>query len=182
MDTEQQVQDLVKRAERGDADAFGRLYDLYSRPLFNFIFSRVRNRQSAEDLLHTVFLKSWGGIKSYKPKASAKFSTWLYQIANYTIIDHWRGSRETVDMDKAQNMAQFAVEPAKYETYAYLWEAMGLLNDRHRTVLRLRFMEAMSIEETAMVMGKTQLGIRVLQHRALRALRKILESNGHDTP
>jgi len=181
MDTEQQAQSLVKQAARGDADAFGRLYDLYSRPLFNFILGRVRNRQQAEDLLHTVFLKAWKSIPSYKARPSAKFSTWLYQIANYTVIDHWRTRKDTVNLEAAQNLAQFAVQPARYETYAYLWEAMDQLNDRHRTVLRLRFMEDMSVEEAALVMGKTQVGIRVLQHRALRALRKILESSGHES-
>jgi RNA polymerase sigma-70 factor, ECF subfamily len=177
---ELQVQKLVKEAATGNSDSFGRLYDEYAGPLFNFILSRIRHKAVSEDILHTVFLKAWNSIPSYKPSRVAKFSTWLYQIANYTIIDHWRTRKETVELEKMENLSQFAHDPKLYETYDFLWMAMAQLPDDYRTALQLRFMEDLGIQEAAYVMGKSDVGMRVLQHRALKALRKILNNNGHD--
>lgn len=177
---ETQVQRLVKDAKRGNRHAFGELYDLHASKLFNFIFSRIRNKATAEDLLQTVFLKAWNSLSKYKTTPNARFSTWLYQIANYTVIDYWRTKKETIELDKLDNLSQFAIEPKLYENYDFLWNAMADLPDDHRTIIYLRFIQDLSIEETAYIMNKTQVGVRVTQHRALKALRKILVKNGHE--
>ena len=176
---ESKIQALVRAASQGNSEAFGQLYDLLSARLFNFIFSRVGHRDTAEDLMHTVFLKAWTNLPKYKPSPVAKFSTWLFQIANYTIIDHWRTRKETVELDKLDNLHQFALDVKLYEKYDYLWDAMNELPDNYRTVLSLRFNQDLSIEEVAYVMNKSQVGIRVMQHRALKLLKKLLEDNGH---
>ncbi|HYC79426.1 MAG TPA: RNA polymerase sigma factor [Candidatus Binatia bacterium] len=175
------VQELVARSVKGDSDAFGKLYDLFAPKLFNFILSRVRHKGTAEDLLHTVFLKAWNSLPKYRPTNRAKFSTWLFQIANFTVIDHWRTHKETVEIDKLENLSQFALNPKLYENFDFLWQAMDELPEDYRTVIRLRFMEDMSITETALTMDKSEVGIRVLQHRALKSLRNILIKNGHET-
>ena len=177
---EPQVQKLVKEASQGSSDAFGQLYDLYSPKVFNFILARVRHKHLSEDILHTVFLKAWNSLPKYKPSAAAKFSTWLFQIANFTIIDHWRTKKEVVELDKLENLAQFAHDPKLYENYDFLWKAIDELPEDYATVLHLRFMQDLSIQEAAQVMNKSEVGIRVLQHRALKALRKILAKNGHE--
>lgn len=176
---ESQVQQLVKDAVKGDGDAFGKLYDEYSQKVFNFILGRTRHKSTAEDLLHTVFLKAWNSLPKYRPTSRAKFSTWLYQIANYTIIDHWRTRKETVELDKLENLSVFAFEPKLYENYNYLWQALEELPEDYRKVLELRFIQDLSITETAMVLQKSEVSVRVSQHRALKQLRKILTSHGH---
>lgn len=175
-----QVQKLIKDAKRGNSQAFGQLYDLYSPRLFNFILAKTQNRTVAEDLLQTVFLKAWNRLSKYKPSPAAKFSTWLFQIANYTIIDYWRTRKETVEIDKLENLAIFAVEPKQYENYNFLWKVMSELPEDYKSVIYLRFIQDLSIIETAEVMNKTQIGVRVLQHRALKALRKLLHQQGHE--
>jgi RNA polymerase sigma-70 factor (ECF subfamily) len=178
---EQQVQKLVQEAIQGNSDSFGQLYDLYSAKVFNFIISRVRHKPLAEDILHTVFLKAWNSLPKYRPNPNAKFSTWLFQIANFTIIDHWRTKKETVELDKLENLAQFALDQKLYENYNFLWKAIDELPEDYATVLHMRFMQDLTIAEAAVAMDKTEVGIRVLQHRALKSLRKILAKNGHET-
>ncbi len=178
--SEQQIQALVVRSAKGDSEAFGQIYDEYSQKVFNFILSRVRHKPTAEDLLHTIFLKAWNSVPRYRPSARAKFSTWLFQIANFTIIDHWRSNKETVGIEKFENLTAFSVDPKLYENYEYLWEAMSELPDDYQTILLLRFINDQSVSETAAAMGKSEIGTRVMQHRALKALRKIMEKNGHD--
>jgi RNA polymerase sigma-70 factor, ECF subfamily len=169
------VQNLVRRAQDGEQEAFSLIYDNYAQPIYNFLMGKVRHREVCEDLVHTVFLKAWMNLKSYQPRPNAKFSTWLYQIANYTLIDHWRTKKSTVELVEVENLAAFAVEPENYEEYSYLWDAIKKLPLNYQTVLDLRFKQDMSVEETAQVMGKTTVGVRVLQHRALRALKNKLK-------
>lgn len=154
--------------------AFDQIYETYSQRLFNFLFSRLKHRQTAEDLLHTVFLKAWNNIGTYQQQG-AKFSTWLFQIANYTVIDHWRTKKQTVELDKVENLSQLSLNPTHYEDYRFLWEAMDKLSLDHRLVLELRFKQDLTVAETAAVMKKTLIGVRVLQHRAVKALKKKLE-------
>jgi RNA polymerase sigma-70 factor, ECF subfamily len=122
-------------------------------------------------LVHTVFLKAWTNLRSYQPRANAKFSTWLYQIAHYTLIDHWRTKKTTTELVEVENLAAFAEDPKFFEEYGYLWKAIKKLPISYQEVLDLRFKQDLSVEETAQIMGKTTVGIRVLQHRALKALK-----------
>lgn len=171
---ENDIQKLVSAAQTGDENAFGRIYDHFARPIYNFIFGKIRHKEVSEDLLHTTFLKAWVNIRSYKPKPTAKFSTWLYQIANYTLIDYWRTRKSTVELTEVENLIEFSSDPKLYEEYEYLWKALSELPQAYQTVLDLRFKQEMSVEETAQIMGKSSVGIRVLQHRALKALKEKL--------
>lgn len=173
---ESDVQNLVKKAQDGDADAFGQLYDLYARQIHNFLFTKVRHREICEDLVHTVFLKAWINLKSYQPRVSAKFSTWLYQIANYTLIDHWRTRKPSIELTEVENLAVFAQDAKHYEEYGYLWKAISKLPIHYQAILDLRFKQDLSVEETALILGKSNVGIRVLQHRALKALKNKLKN------
>lgn len=168
------IQDLVAQAKQGNTQAFADLYDYLSKPLYNFLFSRIRQKQTSEDLLQTVFLKVWNNLETYTPTRKAKFSTWVFQIANYTLIDYWRTRKETVDLTAVENLSQFAEDPKLYEKYDYLWNAMAKLPDEYKTVLELRFRQDLSVAETAVIMNKSAVGIRVLQHRALKTLKLLL--------
>ncbi len=180
MQQESDVQNLVSQAQSGDSEAFGRIYDLYARQVHNFLFGKVRHTQTCEDLVHTVFLKAWTNLKSYQPRSNVKFSTWLFQIANYTLIDHWRTKKPTSELIEVENLAAFASDPKLYEEYEYLWKAIIELPPNYQTVLDLRFKQDLSVEETAAIMGKSPVGIRVLQHRALKALKNKLKKNNYD--
>jgi RNA polymerase sigma-70 factor (ECF subfamily) len=173
---EDQIQSLVLQAQRGDAEAFGQIYDELVRPIYNFLFSKLRHKQMAEDLTHTVFLKAWTNLRSYKPQKNAKFSTWLFQIANFTLIDHWRTRKETAELSGVENLSQFAQNPRLYEEYKYLWDAVAKLPLSYQTVLDLRFKQELTVEETAQIMKKSAVGVRVLQHRALQALKAQLKN------
>jgi len=80
-----------------------------------------------------------------------------------------------VEINEIENLAQFAINQPLYEEYDYLWKAMVKLPDTYQTVLDLRFKQDLSVSETAEIMKKSQVSIRVLQYRALRLLRETLE-------
>ena len=172
---ENEVQNLIRAAQEGNSEAFGQIYDIYSKQIYNFLFSKVQHKQTAEDLLHTVFLKAWTNLKTYQPRSNAKFSTWLFQIGNFTLIDHWRTRKTTSELANIENLAQFAEDQPIYEKYEYLFTALSKLPLPYQIVLDLRFKQDLSVEETAKIMGKTAIGVRVMQHRALKALRSKLK-------
>ncbi|MBI4049642.1 MAG: sigma-70 family RNA polymerase sigma factor [Candidatus Doudnabacteria bacterium] len=175
---EQEVQLLVRQAKTGDSEAFGRIFDLYSARVYNFLFGKLRHKQTAEDILSTVFLKAWENLSRYQTRQNAKFSTWLFQIANFTLIDHWRTRKETTELSKVENLSVFAADPKLYEDYEFLWIALSELPPEYQTVLDLRFKQEFSVAETAKIMNKSEVGVRVLQHRALKLLKEKLINHG----
>ncbi|MBI2356057.1 MAG: RNA polymerase sigma factor [Candidatus Doudnabacteria bacterium] len=177
---ESQVQLLIKRAKAGDAEAFGQIFDLYSPRIYNFLFGKLRHKETAEDILNTIFLKAWENLNRYQHRQNAKFSTWLFQIANFTLIDHWRTRKETSEITKVENLSVFAVDPKLYEDYEFLWIALSELPEEYQTVLDLRFKQEFNVAETAKVMNKSEVGVRVLQHRALKMLKEKLINHGVD--
>ncbi|MBI3952708.1 MAG: sigma-70 family RNA polymerase sigma factor [Candidatus Doudnabacteria bacterium] len=171
---EDQIQQLIKSAQAGDKEAFGRIYEIYAQSIYNFLFSRLRHKETSEDLVHTVFLKTWNNIRRYQPRKSAKFSTWVFQITQHTLIDYWRVRKQTVELEKVENLANLSQDPEGFEDYEFLWAALSELSLEQQTVLDLRFKQQLSVSETAQVLGKSEVAVRVLQHRAIGALKKKL--------
>ncbi len=94
---------IIKECQNGDYQNFGLLYDKYIKQIYNFLYYRTYHKQTAEDLTSIVFSKalhSLGGFKSNK----AQFSTWLYQIARNTLIDHFRTNKGTNNIDTALDL------------------------------------------------------------------------------
>lgn len=81
-------EELLRRFNEGEAEAFELLVRRYERPLYNFILRSVRRRERADELLQDVFLKVVQRSQDFK--GQSKFSTWLYTIARNLCIDHSR--------------------------------------------------------------------------------------------
>ncbi len=168
--------DIIKRAINGEASAFGLLYDKYQPQIYRFIYLKVSHREEAEDLTHQVFLKSWEKIDEYRPKGFP-FSAWLYRIARNLIIDHYRLKKNNLSIDevdelKTESQIDLATEK-KIETEK-IKKAINRLSPEQQDIIILRFVEELSPKETASILNKTEISVRMLQYRALKNLRKIL--------
>ena len=73
--------ELIDQARKGDAKAFGTIYELWVDNIYRFVYLKTKDEDVAEDLTAEVFLKAWKGLKTYQPRAEVKFSTWLFAIA-----------------------------------------------------------------------------------------------------
>lgn len=175
-----QVEVLVAEAQKGDSDAFAKLYDAFVNPIYRYIFYRVGSH-SAEDLTELVFMKTWEHIRQYKFGQNS-FSSWIFRIAHNVIIDHYRANKENEELSEnisdhredasAQNIAH------KHFDQEVLRKAMAELKDHYRQVLILKYMNDLSNEEIVHITGRSHAGLRILQFRALRALKRILERMG----
>ncbi len=172
----------IQRAVAGDPQAFARLYDGYVDRVYRFIFFRVGDEQTAEDLCSQVFLKAWEHLASYEVRGQS-FGPWLFRIARNSVIDHYRtrkdhDSLETDDdtgPDLASGLSVDGAIAAKLEA-DHLRRAMEELTEDQRAVLTLKFVEGFSTAEIAEIMGKRQGAIRALQLRGLQAMAEIIEA------
>ncbi len=169
---------LVKLAKAGDQAAFAGLYDGYFERIYRYVYFRVADEQTAEDLTSQVFLKAWENIGRYKP-SGAPLLAWLYTIARNAVIDHYRTRKETVALDEVIGLASQASAPdeqAELHIEAdYLREALTTLTEDQQQVLVLKFISGMTTEEIARQLGKRAGAVRALQMRALQALSKTME-------
>ena len=169
---------LVISAVKGDSSAFGALYDHYHPMIYRFVAVKVGRREEAEDITHQVFLAAWQNIGNYEHRGHP-FSSWLYQIARNQIVDFYRARRTDTSLD-AMDLEYFAA-PAAMDTalpvkleMEQVRQAMRKLKADYEDVIILRFIEDLSLRETASALGKTEGAIKLMQHRAMRELKKIL--------
>jgi len=175
---EEEIQDLVRRAQEGDQDAVAALFECLSTRIYRYLRLRVSNQEIAEDLTQTVFVEMLQALKRYKRESRTKFSTWLFQIARFRLIDHYRKERPSIPIEDVPERAHPNLTVAPQEIDAGLVDkAIRRLPEKFQTVLHLRFREDLDPSEIATVLGTSTINVRVIQHRALKALRAILERN-----
>ena len=169
---------IIKKAIRGDSSAFGSLYDHYHSMIYRFVAVKVGSREEAEDITHQVFLSAWQNVKKYKHRGHP-FSSWLYQIARNQVIDHYRAKKDEVSLEKFD--PEFFIIPAtasldistKLEIEK-VHAAIKKMKPDYQDVIVMRFVEDISLKETAAIMKKTEGAVKLLQHRAVRELKKML--------
>jgi RNA polymerase sigma-70 factor (ECF subfamily) len=169
---------LIQRAIGHDPEAFGRLYDMHVNRVYRHVYYRVGNKADAEDLTQQVFLKAWQAIGRYK-KTATPFLAWLMTISHNLVIDFYRTrkSESYLDMDFAAHDSasgpERAVE-ASFEQQRLRRTILRLHGDEQQVVM-LRFIEGFEFREIASLLGKKEGNIRVILHRALVKLRRLLE-------
>ena len=171
---------LLKAAIDGDPDAFGELYERNAAVIFRYLYAHLGNRLDAEDLTEDVFMRVWRSLPSYR-EYGVPFLAYLFRVARHALIDQYRKSGQKKQQVSTEDVLLLDHQPGPAEVvFANLEQdqihgALRKLNDDYRTVLVLRFLSDLSTEETAQAMGRSPGAVRVLQHRALGALRSLLE-------
>ncbi|MGH3443550.1 MAG: sigma-70 family RNA polymerase sigma factor [Nitriliruptorales bacterium] len=178
--------DLVARAQNGDGEAFARIYDRYLDQIYGFVYSKVRKRELAEDLTSDVFLRALRSLPRFSWQG-VDLGAWLVTIARNRVTDHFKSARvrlehptddvavhdrSTPDVDELPEAALVMSDVANA-----LHAAIRLLSDDHREVLELRFVQSLSVAESAAAMDRTEGAIKALQYRALRALAVIVNED-----
>jgi RNA polymerase sigma-70 factor (ECF subfamily) len=170
---------LVDLARRGDAEAFGALYDHYSPAVYRFIYFRVESAALAEDLLSETFFRALRSMASFQWQGK-DFGAWLMTIARNLIADHYKSGRtrlETVT-DDFTGREGISDGPEKevldVVTADLLRAALDRLPAEQQECLVLRFLTGCSIAETAKSLGRSEGAVKQLQLRALRNLAKLL--------
>ncbi len=173
---------LLKRAKKGESSAFGSIYDEYAPKIYRFIFLKLGgNKGDAEDLTHEVFLSAWKSMESFDIRG-VPFGSYLYKVARNAVIDYWRTKKRSLDIDSVPDEI-FSNDPEVAEEMDFkadieaVKRCIGYLEPTYQDVLIMKFVEDMPNKEIAKSLEKTEGAIRVIQHRALKQLKKELEKN-----
>lgn len=168
---------LIQRARLQDPKVVGEIYERYQLAIFRFLYYRVGDLQTAEDLTSEVFIRMIKGLPEYTHDKFS-FKAWLFRIARNLSIDHYRSSnrRKEIELDEDQipNHDNPLDHVEQGLTNEKLSQALNKLPTNQRDVIVMRFVNGMSIREVAQVMNRSQDSIKGLQRRALIALRDIL--------
>ena len=176
IDTEHaEVWSLVRLAQDGDGDAFGLLYDRYVDSVFRFIYYRVNDRALAEDFTSETFVRALRRISTISYQGR-DIGAWFVTIARNIVLDHMKSARHRLEVTTADTIE--GPERAESTENAVLssldsqrlMAAVAELGEEQRECVMLRFMQGLSVSETAAVMGKNDGAIKALQHRAVRKL------------
>jgi RNA polymerase sigma-70 factor (ECF subfamily) len=166
---------IVDAAIAGDRDAFGDLYRQYVDQVFRYCYFRVATKQLAEDLCADTFVRALRYLDTYEHRGR-DFGAWLYTIARNLIYDNNKSSRhrrevstgEMLDLDETEPGADIAVL-ADMGTAA-VHAAVQRLNDLQRECVTLRFLQGLTVAETAAAMDMKDGAVKTLQYRAVRTL------------
>jgi RNA polymerase sigma-70 factor (ECF subfamily) len=166
---------LIESAVRGDASAFGALYDHYQSMIYRFVVVKVGSREEAEDITHHVFLSAWQKIEAYKDRGYP-FSSWLYQIARNLVIDHYRAKKNDISLEKIDPESSIFPSVAHFDLSLKLrvekvHVAIKELKPDYQDVIIMRFVEDLSLKETAAILKKSEGAIKLIQHRAIKELK-----------
>jgi RNA polymerase sigma-70 factor (ECF subfamily) len=173
----QDEEGLARRAQRGDKEAFTRLYETHFDKIYRYVILRVGKKVEAEDMTQQVFVKAYESIPSFKWKG-VPFSAWLFRIAHNLVIDHVRKERKRPTVSFEESLVASDSNPhlevERRLDIEQLVSAMKHLTEAQREVISLRFAGGLSVAEVATVMGKTVGAVKALQHSAIISLRKML--------
>ena len=171
------IERLVTGAQRGDAWAFGMIFDHYHESIYRFIASRVHRPSDAEDLTQHVFVKALEALPRYESRG-IPFGGWLFRLARNAVIDHVRTRHEHAELDSIIEWAHGDAGPDEIAVVRQELDAVGValasLTDEQREAIELRFFAGLSAREAAEAMGKQEGTVRGLQFRAIAALRRQL--------
>jgi RNA polymerase sigma-70 factor, ECF subfamily len=171
---------LVLQAQAGNAEAFGQLYDAYMERIYRFIYFRVEDQQTAEDITSQVFLRAWNNLDRFR-LGRTPYLAWLYTIAHNAVIDHYRTRKVTAALEDVRlsqpDYAEVVENDIDIEVeMKSIRSAMQTLTGDQQQVLTLKFIEGMTNDEIARHLGKREGAVRALQMRGLRALAKQLDN------
>jgi len=172
--------DLVLRA-RTDADALGRLYDLYYERIFHFCLSRLFYKEAAEDVTSIVFLTVARGFSSFKGRTEADFRNWLYCIAANHTNSYIRKTsrRKQLLAEAASSMTASGTDYTDHSSkldWPMLYQAILKLKPKHQTIITLRFFENLEFEQIGKIINAREATVRVMLHRILKKLRNHLRA------
>lgn len=165
---------LIKKAQVGDRDAFGVIYDAYVSRVYGFIMNKVHHKETAQDILSETFSKALQNLEGFRPGESG-ISPWLFTIARNSVIDHFRRVHSPTVIEDAWEL------PSKTDLNSEtdfkllsnsVRKAMRTLSSQEREIVTMKIWQNMSHAEISMVINKSEESTRAAYSRAMKKLRQ----------
>jgi RNA polymerase sigma-70 factor (ECF subfamily) len=178
--TSKRLDELVKRAQKGDTEAFGKVYELLLEDVFRYIYFRVGSND-AGDLAEDTFVRAWEKLHTYVEHKHGSFRSWVFTIAHNIVVDYYRKERAIVPLDVIGSLEQEDItsNPDFHINGVFsvdlIARAIRSLKEDAQQVIILKYINELSYAEIAASMKKSETAIRIIAHRGLRELKRIIE-------
>jgi len=171
------LQRLMLLAKNGDRHAYGVVYEEFFTPVFRYIYRRLGDQQTSEDLAQTVFLKVFQSIARFSDKGVSPLA-YFFTVARHTLIDYLKKKKEVI-LDTSEREIEVESDPLDHprtraglaDKRSAVSEALLVLPEDQRDAITLRFLDGFSNTEVARIMNRTEDSVRQLQSRGIRHLR-----------
>jgi RNA polymerase sigma-70 factor, ECF subfamily len=183
LSTAREISDVVVRSQNGDEDAFHHLFRRYSKPVLDFIYNMIGDRDLAAELMQETFVRAYKNLSNLKE--TGKFSTWLFGIAKNTVREAIRERKEErlkVGLDEPASL-QIEDDKIKPDEQILKWELNNVinkilldLNEDWRTAFILKFFNHQSYEEISEITGWSMGKVKTDLHRARLEMKRRLQS------
>ncbi len=172
-----ELQELVSKAQGGNTEAFGRIYDAFLTPVYRYVVFRFPE-DLAEDLVAEIFVKAWEKLHTYRLMAGVPFAAWLFRIARHAVVDAYRAQRGFEELSEDlpdENRSNDPREVAQRAmTVVMVRGALNKLPRLYREILLMHYVSELSHAEVARSLRVTEGYVRILKFRALKKLEMIL--------
>ena len=168
----------VESARQGNREALTLLYEFYFPRVFRYTVSRLGNNEDAEDVTNEIFLKIIDNIDGFSWRG-LPFGAWVFRIARNEIVSFVRRQKHrsaTVQLSESleDDTPDFTGAIEQESTLANVRAAAARLPEAQRQVIALRFGAGLSVKETALALGKSENNVKVLQHKGVARLQKLV--------
>ncbi len=178
-------EEIIMNYLNGDEEAFTEIVNRYLKTIYNFIYRLVGSEKEAEDISQEVFLKVWKNLKKFDVEKS--FKTWIFSVAKNTCIDYLRKRKDIpmsmFDNDEGENFIEDNLEDIERkpdEVFALaqnkkqIHKVLAELSVIQKEIMVLKYVNEMSLSETAEIMEMSKDTIKSHHRRALIKMRKLL--------
>lgn len=166
--------EAIRECKKGNLEAFGTLYSLYAKKIYNFLFYRTYRKELAEDIASVAFMKALENIGQFDEQ-KGNFSSWIYRIAQNALIDHVRKERPSVPIEDIFDFGEGDNAEEKLDVEENLKEVkkyLEALSAEQRELVRLRVWDELSYKEIAELTGKTEGSCKVMFSRIVAKMQK----------
>jgi RNA polymerase sigma-70 factor (ECF subfamily) len=170
-------ENAIRRAQRNPAE-FAAIYHQFVDPVFSYLYSRLGNRQEAEDLTSQVFLEALEGLHRYR--FNAPFAAWVFTIARRRVIDYRRRPQPAaleVSGDPPSTAPDPLTEAVRSDDLRRLARQVGRLEEPERELLRLRFAAGLSYEAIGALQDRSPAAVKMHVHRLIKRLETQMEAS-----
>jgi len=169
---------LSSRSLRKDKQAFIEIYNLYVDDIYRFIYFKVGHKEEAQDIASTVFLKAWDYIALNKVDKSKNLKALFYKIARNSVVDYYRSKKDTSPLESLKNtdlkdikQDPQAITEIKHD-YERILKLLNNIKEEYKEIIILKHINELTWDEISQTLSKSKGSLRVLVHRATKALEK----------
>ena len=169
---------VLERASTYDTQALAEIYDRYAGPIYGYLYRVIGDATHAEDLTGEVFLRLLQVLRTRRAPGD-NLEGWLYRVAHNLAMDLFRRQKKGPAVPLGEELVAQDGRPSDLiedkQVKQQLRERIGRLSSDQQQVVLLRFAEELPVAEVARLMDKSEGAVKILQHRALNRLRKLLQ-------